>query len=292
MPEATSAAPAADSSSKEVLITKTIEDFINFGPDYLYNLETKQENLFWAGSFGELDTASDSTKFKNSTEGDGSRYMPDACFRIQEVNINLPSITFAENKLTHASDFQDLNYNRTFDITWIEDVYRSITKYHLDWILYGWYHRPSDALKTGPGGKFRHLEVCQWHWFNGIPTPIFVVILDKIKPQGSGGSWKFGMGQKGDPLVKIQYVADEIQIVYMDKIDGIDINGGSVINGESSTKVADSHLLNLNVPDSIIKPGYTENVKRGRADGGYVDSWRRMLRTLQIEDPNSEGFIS
>lgn len=337
-------------------LERNLQLFTNKGIDYLYNLETKQENLFWAGNFGELNRDreskedADGAHFYVSTSGDGSRYMPDACFRIQGVEINLPTITFEENTLTHQSDFKSLNYNRQFNITWIEDVYRSISKYHMDWMLFGWYDRPNDCLKKGRKGKFRHLELCQWHWYNGQPTPIFVIYFDRIRPCGTGGTWKFGMGSKGEPTTTIPYTADSIQIIYCDYIDGVHINnsdsnptstdsstdsiGNQTKVGSGDQTLPEASLLpepevqedkykgsedllihynrepkapkmrpnagswdthHLNSPDLVGFEGFTSMSKVPSAAGhsnSVSQSWIRLLRTLQIEDPKSEGFIS
>lgn len=284
------------------------KDLMNFqsnGVDYLYNLETKQENLFWAGNFCELNTSGDADKKKtiqtDKKSGAGFRYMADACFRIQSVDLSLPKINFEENKLTHAADFKSLDYSRVFNITWIEDVYRSIMKYHLDWILYGWYDRPNDCLKNGPGGKFRHLEVCQWHWYNGAPTPIFIVAMDKIKPQNAGDKLSFNMKSPGEPFLTINYVADEIQLLYMNTIDGISMKHSK--KGEKWPGLPsidnDHPLKSWNVGDNNnfisfdLPSGYSGITDSKKGDvGGTVESWERLLRTMQIQDPVAEGFLS
>ncbi len=280
-------------------VFKGLMNFQSNGIDYLYNLETKQENLFWAGNFCEL--TDDKHIQTDESRGDGFRYMADACFRIQSVDLSLPKIDFEENKLTHAADFKSLTYSRVFNITWIEDVYRSITKYHLDWILYGWYDRPNDCLKTGTGGKFRHLEVCQWHWYNGAPTPIFIVAMDKIKPQNAGDKLSFNMKGPGDPLITINYVADEIQLLYMNTIDGIPMNHGTGGNWSKLPDIGPDHpLKSWDVGDGNnfisfdLPSGYSgiSPEKPDNKSGGTVESWKRLLRTMQIENPVSEGFLS
>lgn len=274
---------------------EVFKDLMNFqsnGIDYLYNLETKQENLFWAGNFCELNK--DDKKIHTNEElGDGFRYMADACFRIQSVDLSLPKIEFEENKLTHAADFKSLTYSRVFNITWIEDVYRSITKYHLDWMLYGWYDRPRDCLKTGIDGKFRHLEVCQWHWYNGAPTPIFIVSMDKIKPQNAGDKLSFNMKSPGDPFVTIQYVADEIQLVYVNTIDGIPMNHGTGGEWTQLPSISEDHpLKSWNVGDNNNFISFDMPSGYSGISGSTVESWKRLLRTMQIENPASEGFLS
>lgn len=274
---------------------EVFKDLINLqsnGIDYLYNLETKQENLFWAGNFCELNK-DDKTIHTSEGSGAGFRYMADACFRIQGVDLSLPKIDFEENKLTHAADFKSLNYSRVFSITWIEDVYRSITKYHLDWILYGWYDRPRDCLKTGIDGKFRHLEICQWHWYNGAPTPIFIVSIDKIKPQNAGDKLSFNMKSPGDPFITIQYVADEIQIVYANTIDGIPMNHGTGGEWNGLPSISEDHpLKSWNVGDNNNFISFDMPSGYSGISGQTVESWKRLLRTMQIEDPASEGFLS
>ena len=275
---------------------EVFKDLMNFqsnGIDYLYNLETKQENLFWAGNFCELKTDNSKQIQTDENQGYGFRYMADACFRIQSVDLSLPKIDFEENKLTHAADFKSLTYSRVFNITWIEDVYRSITKYHLDWILYGWYDRPNDCLKTGTGGKFRHLEICQWHWYNGAPTPIFIVAMDKIKPQNAGDKLSFNMKGPGDPFITISYVADEIQLLYMNTIDGIPMNHGTGGKWSKLPDIGPDHPLkswDVGDKNNFISFDIPKNNKG--ISGETVESWKRLLRTMQIENPVSEGFLS
>lgn len=278
---------------------KGLMNFQSNGVDYLYNLETKQENLFWAGNFCEVENNIIQT---NEDAGDGFRYMADASFRIQSVDLSLPKIDFEENKLTHAADFKSLSYSRVFNITWIEDVYRSIMKYHLDWILYGWYDRPKDCLKNGTRGKFRHLEVCQWHWYNGAPTPIFIVAMDKIKPQNAGDKLSFNMKSPGEPTLTINYVADEIQLLYMNTIDGIPMNHGTGGEWSKLPEIPPDHpLKSWNIGDnnnfiSFDMPsgykGITDTPESETIKSGTVESWKRLLRTMQIEDPVAEGFLS
>ena len=78
-------------------VFKGLMNFQSNGIDYLYNLETKQENLFWAGNFCEL--TDDKHIQTDESRGDGFRYMADACFRIQSVDLSLPEITFEENSI-------------------------------------------------------------------------------------------------------------------------------------------------------------------------------------------------
>ena len=125
--------------------------------------------------------------------------------------------------------------------------------------------------------------------------------MDKIKPQNAGDKLSFNMKGPGDPLITISYVADEIQLLYMNTIDGIPMNHGTGGNWSKLPDIESDHpLKSWDVGDgnnfiSFDLPSGYSGISPEKSDnksGGTVESWKRLLRTMQIENPVSEGFLS
>ena len=175
------------------------------GVDYLYDLEPTQNNLFWAGNFDEHNNAE--SQFTIHTGNDvksagvnlGKRPFSNSEFRIQSVDFKLPSLVFEHNKTKplKMEVLDAVNFSNEISITFIEDVYHSVQKYHLDW-LNRWYDRRRDVLRCGVDGKMRGLDVVLFHYVESnasvtspldsmpVPEPIMMIRIRGMKVKDVG----------------------------------------------------------------------------------------------------------
>lgn len=196
----------------------TANDLNNFqqdGIDYLYGLEPAQNNLFWAGDFSCHNADNDGkslslNRFTNSQ------------FRIKSINFDTPKFTFQEHKQTHNQLIKGIEYSNNMSITWIEDVYHSVRKYHLDWQSH-WYNRQFDCLRCGSRQKLRGLNIVLFHYvadsngsWHGTPVavPIMVFKIRGMVPL-STGQFKFDTSDAGAEMITINYVMQKIHMFYL-----------------------------------------------------------------------------
>lgn len=179
-------------------LKKVLLNYQQNGVDYLYDLEPTQNNLFWAGNFDEHNLAETSFELHTGSAVNGSslpkRPFSNAEFRIQSIDFKLPSLSFNHDK-TKPLKFETLDtatFSNDVSITFIEDVYHSVMKYHLDWFN-RWYDRRRDVLRCGVNGKMRGLDVVLFHYVESntsisnpfesmpVPQPIMMVRLRGMK---------------------------------------------------------------------------------------------------------------
>jgi hypothetical protein len=138
--------------------------------------------MFWAGDFWERNP--DTT---NDYAADGwGRYFINAPFRIMSINIKLPSLEYENHPYLKTPLFKGATYSFQVTVTWLEDVYRTVQKMHLDWLT-RWYNRQYDVLRCGPQGKFKSLDVYAFHYVNTsgklLEAPT-IEVLFRIKLRG------------------------------------------------------------------------------------------------------------
>jgi hypothetical protein len=183
------------------------------GVNYRNDLEPKQNNLFWAGDFWEKNPDADGDHKADSW----ARNFINAPYRIMSIKADLPKLTFERHKYLKAFTFKDTTYADTITITWLDYVYRSVQKFHLDWIN-RWYNRQFDVLRTGAGGKFKSATIYVFHYVNSsvslldIPT---IEILFRVKLMGlvpkDIGSLEFDYANAGNETpTSIQYGCNKI----------------------------------------------------------------------------------
>ena len=87
----------------------------------------------------------------------------------------------------------------------------------------------------------------------------------------------------------------------MNTIDGISMNHGTGGKWSKLPDIEQNHpLKSWDVGDGNnfisfdLPKGYSgiSSEKSDNKPGGTVESWKRLLRTMQIENPVSEGFLS
>jgi hypothetical protein len=206
-------------------------DLLNFqqhGLDYLYDLEPTQNNLFWAGNFSDHD---DTTGADSSDKTKNTRTFDNAQYRIRSIKLELPKLEFEEHKQLHINLIKSVTYTKQVTITWIDDVYRSVQKYHLDWYT-RWYNRELDCLRCGTDGKFRGLDVVLFHYREAnttlssplltvpVPEPILRLRLRGMVPKDIG-SIEFDMSNAGnDGALSITYALSLCSIDYWKPLQG------------------------------------------------------------------------
>jgi hypothetical protein len=110
------------------------------------------------------------------------------------VSMDLPKLDYEIHPYIKSSFLKSVSYTGEVKIKWLEDAYRSVQKYHLDWV-HRWYNRQYDVLRNGPQGKFRQLDVYAFHYVNTTgavleaPTIelLFRVKFRGLMPKSIGG---------------------------------------------------------------------------------------------------------
>lgn len=189
-----------------------------FGIDWLYDLELQQNNLFYVSQF--YDPTEEPSKCLNL-----SPY-----FRAKSIKLEGPTINFKwnPNMRLNVIDNVDISKMSEVSITWIEDVYKSVYLYHLDW-FHSWYNPSFDYLPIGATGKFRNLEFYVFHFIDDFmgsgakdlltsPNPtaewLFKLTLHGMSVKSFGAtSMNFDMGQSQSTSgVSANYSVNQISL--------------------------------------------------------------------------------
>lgn len=199
----------------------SLEELANFeydGTNYIYDMPPAQPNLFWAGnmSSGLQGALKDSLNETRSAQ----RLFHNAQFRIQSVSIEGIQLQFEPDQfLTHRDYLVGVNLGKSVTIEWLEDVYFSVKKYHMDWFN-NWYDSYSDSFTTGPVGKFRQLDVVAFHYKQSksiyeepVVEPILLIALRGLVPT-KVGDFTFGASQNGKQTVQMQYKVNHAMVFY------------------------------------------------------------------------------
>lgn len=209
----------------------TLESFQADAIDYLYDLEPQSQNLFYAGFFYEAH---------NSNQLEKAFY--NAAYRIRSIDIPMPKMEIDQNNVLRAPIFKNVNYSQEITIEWLEDVYHSVEKYHIDWHA-RWYNRQYDVLRCGVGGKFRQLTVIAYHYLNSdersiIETPkvqpIMMFSIGGLIPLDLPNIKFDHSSDQNDSPVSIRYKCGKIQWIYSNEI-GVGSNTGSSIMGGANS---------------------------------------------------------
>jgi hypothetical protein len=193
-----------------------LNEFQSDGIDYLYDLEPQSNNLFYAGFFQESTGPVEDLEIKEK--------FWNAAYRIQKVSVNLPKISTKTDPVTKVAMLDTVSIDASVNVSWIEDVYHTVKKYHLDWIS-RWYNREYDVLRCGAAGKFRQLYVIAFHYIDSstdpnalISTPktqpIFLIKLMGLAPENIG-SFTFDHSSDGnESTIDTTYRASKIALLY------------------------------------------------------------------------------
>jgi hypothetical protein len=272
-----------------------LNDFEYDGVNYLYDMEPPQNNLFWAGNFssGAALSSGDNTGY---TEGFKKREFHNAQFRIQAIDFSGPQFTFQdEPNITHMSYPKSVTLNKDVSITWLEDVYHSVQKYHMDWMT-NWYDINTDCFTTGPAGKYRLLDLVLFHYVHSskdmaepVAQPIYLVTLRGLVPNGIG-QFSYSMAGPGENTYKCTYKANYVCIFYNKAIVGTakTTSGGSLAdaggkNGDGNGTVAGDIYRSDTEHSEVIWAPITEN--------GLDSPEANRLTHAFISTLNSEGRL-
>lgn len=120
------------------------------GSSYLYNLPTKQNNLFILREFYDPYVGG-----------------PDPSTSIEDLKFRLKKFDSASNNLsTDANSLKafreitvsDITQRKETNVEWIDDRHHTIERLHQNW-LRSWYNPEKDCMVIGPKGKFRNIVI-------------------------------------------------------------------------------------------------------------------------------------
>lgn len=172
------------------------------GVNYLYNLESKPTNLFLADPAFFSETAS---------------LVGNPQFRVNKFSFKLPTLSFEFKNRGQQPVLKDIKYCNDIAITWVEDVYDSISVYHQKWWQKAWFDRSTGRLKNSPDGKTRDLQIWLFHYLNvsNKASPFIepsLQLLACLKFKGLRPTEidapAYGMGEDGNPLIQVHYAID------------------------------------------------------------------------------------
>ena len=237
--------------------------------DYLYDLEPRSQNLFWVGYFRQA-----------VTHNGELRPFYNASYRINKISIPMPSMSLSIQNSLRAPIFDKVEFPMTVNISWHEDVYHSVHKYHLDWFA-RWYNRQYDVLRCGVNGKFRQLTIVAYHYINeDVESIIEVPSIQPIMAFKIGGlvpeklpSMDFDHGSaQNDKTLDLTYKCGLIQWAYSDKI-GLGQRAGRLFD----PAIADnpSFVMDENNRVDIWNP-------EGFAQEGSQSPMENILETVRI----------
>jgi len=189
-----------------VIYQKDIPQYERNVIDFLQALEAPSNNLFFASFIGDSFT--------------------DIPYRIAGIKVESPSINYdiTGNK---QPIIKSAEYNNEVSITWVEDVYRSVEKFHIDW-LNNWYDFNSDCLPIGTNGRFRSIELIGYHYKNVVKDsstipimesePIIWLRIYNLMPQKfSDSGYNFKWGETSEHTITVNYKFSEMKPYYYNR---------------------------------------------------------------------------
>lgn len=130
-------------------VTDYIKEQIE-GSSWLYNLPTKQNNLFILKKFYDPyeGAPSESTSIK------------DLKFRLRKFDSVSNNLSADSNSLKafRETTVSDIVQKKETNVEWIDDRHHTIERLHQNW-LRSWYNPEHDCMVIGPKGKFRNIEI-------------------------------------------------------------------------------------------------------------------------------------
>lgn len=210
------------------LLGTSLEELSTFQQDqltYLYEMEPSSDNMFWCGNFHDHNKPEEQDATTNS------RYFSNAQFRIRSVKFNFPTLSFEQDPNTHTMLLKDVEITKEVSVGFIDDVYRSVMKYHLDWFA-RWYNRALDCFRVGADGKFKGLDLILYHFIDGNeasmsplnlkPTiqPVLRIKLRGLAPQALGDFSVDYSSTGNEKTREYSYAVNHIELDYWQEIVG------------------------------------------------------------------------
>jgi hypothetical protein len=207
-------------------INELLNTFEWDGSSYIYELEPVSSNLFYAGFFYERAVSQDVEKSAEGVMGNGlggGGPLRNAPYRIVKVSINMPTLETETNPYTRVASIKSANRDFSVSISWRDDVYRTIQRYHYDW-LNRWYDVRYDVLRCGIVGKYRRLSVIAYHFATKqskaqaldppTPVPLFAVDIGGMMPENFGNITFDYNSDGNDSFLECKYRASKIAWLY------------------------------------------------------------------------------
>lgn len=210
--------------------------------NYLYNLEPAQDNMFICSPIvptkGKCAEAYQRTllgDFTKSTEGNDhkAQYLTTAPYRLYSASFDMPKIKVESVERMRMGFVSGSESARQFSLSWIEDCFHSIRKYHHDWFNC-WYRRELDAFSDAKHGqgRFRAFQIYMYHAIqnenNEVEFRIWGIIdiadaypvdLGKIELSAESGNSIYTCQYQAN-YIDLKFVDNRNGDVYPDKYDG------------------------------------------------------------------------
>lgn len=238
---------------KEIL--KQIQQRINF----LYNLEPAQDNMFICSVITPIEKEAKSDGTLNMENSFGthfndpqSRTLYTAPYRLLSADFSLPIIDVEFDPRTRTTYLKGVTYNQKFTMTWADDCFHSVRKYHHDWFNC-WFQREKDAFvsgvdgKEGLNGRFRAFKIFMYHMVHDkdgkvVPNIWGVIDVGDAFPINLG---KISLGEDpGDSKYTCEYAANFIDL----KFANSETAGFPLMSGDGSNTL----LQNMGFSNSEI----------------------------------------
>lgn len=243
-----------------IIVSNEIPQYERNVIDFLQALEAPSNNLFFASFIG------------NS--------FSDIPYRIASIKVESPTISYdiSGNK---QPIIKSAEYNNEVSITWVEDVYRSVEKFHIDW-LNNWYDFNADCLPIGVNGRFRSIELIGYHYKNVIEGASTIPIMESeptiwlsiynLRPQKfSDKGFDFKWGETSEHTITISYSFTEMKPFYYNRQKGQYILDKT---GELMTGSTNPGFGGARVSGESCNKDYTDPVtKKTYCKGGSIKHW-------------------
>lgn len=261
----------------------SLDELLNFeydGTNYIYDLPPANNNLFWAGNMcAAHEPVPDNAVDSLNSARNYTRNFYNAQFRIQSISLKGLSMRFTPDEhLSHRDYFTGVELIKTVSITWLEDAYYSVQKYHQDWIC-NWYDSKNDCFLVGSNGKFRQLDVVAFHYKqkNSIyedPTvePVLLIAIRGMVPEQVPG-FEFNMSTGNASTQQINYRVNQAMLFY-----NIALRTGAPIDNKGEAIYKDT-----SIQSSVIWAPIVSNAKTS-------DENNRILHQVNSTLP-SEGRL-
>ena len=249
--------------------------------NYLSDLEPYEGNLFWAGNFSSGSVTLD------GTGGDfQKRNLANAEFRIQSISLPSVSFNFTENQNLRRNFFTGITRTTEISISWIEDAYMSISKYHNDWLC-NWYDLRHDCFIVGPAGKYRKLDIYLYHYAvqeDGTMKPQIIVQYKLAGLVPTSIKYPDLNREGSNPILNINYKVGKCEAWY---------NPDFLTNKQSGASIANSTKEIFYGPSKeaqrIWSPVTSSNSKNGFENTTSAEA-HRLAHAFVLDLP-SEGTL-
>jgi hypothetical protein len=207
--------------------------------NYLYNLEPAQDNMFICSPIvptaGKCEEAFQRTllgEFADAKNSHHAQFLTTAPYRLYSASFDMPKIKVESVERMRMGFVSGSESARQFSLSWIEDCFHSIRKYHHDWFNC-WYRRELDAFsdeKHGQG-RFRAFQIYMYHAIqnenNEVEFRIWGIIdiadaypvdLGKIELSAESGNSIYTCQYQAN-YIDLKFVDNRYGDVYPDKYD-------------------------------------------------------------------------